>query len=208
MAGLLSPMRIFNGFVIYKFLKYITTDFVNMPAYKLGIIDDKGNFLKKQKDLTTSEEKLASNIFFRLVINLRKVLMKVPLVRSKLGRVASALFLVREEINKTDPSGKSAILVEQTFIQHCEENGIDIKSDVLNESFSDSREPELGDLIEDCEGNICKLDREPVVIDDILGINIYESTTNNQRIIFTKLQVDANGMRMQQKQSSTKTEDS
>jgi len=196
MAGLLSPMRIFNGFVIYKFLKYITTDFVDMPAYKLGIIDDKGNFLKKQRDLETSEEKLSSNIFFRLVINLRKILMKVPLVKSKLGRVASALFLVREELNKTDPSGKSANLIEQAFIQHCEENDIDIKTDVLNESFSATEEPKIGDLVEDYEGNICKIEQKPVVIDDVLGINIYESTTNNQRIIFTKLQVDANGMRM------------
>ena len=196
MAGILSPMRIFNGFIIYKFLKYITTDFVNMPAYKLGIIDDKGNFLKKQRDLTTSEEKLASNIFFRLVINLRKVLMKVPLVRSKLGRVASALFLVREEINKTDTSGKSSELVERAFIEYCEENGIDIKTDILNESFSNREEPVVGDRVEDHEGNICRIETKPVVVDGILGINIYESTHNNQRIIFTKLQVNTHGMRM------------
>ncbi len=197
MAGLLSPMRIFNGFVIYKFLKYLTTDFEKMPAYKLGIIDNKGKFLKKQRDLVTSEEKLASNIFFRLVINLRKILMKVPIVGSKLGRVASALFLVKEEMNKTDTSGQAGPLIEQMFLSFCEDNDIPIKENILNEDFANTQEPIIGDIIEDHEGNKIEITEEPVLIDNILGLNIYECADNNKRIIFNKLQVEKHGMRLQ-----------
>ena len=197
MSGLLSPSRIFNGFVIYKFLKYLTTDFKNMKAYKLGIIDEKGKFLKKQRDLVTAEEKLASNIFFRLVINLRKILMKVPVVGSKLGRVASALFLVKEEISKTDDSGQAGQLIEQMFVNFCEENDIPIKDNILNESFSLMEEPTVGSIIEDHEGNKVEITEEPRVIDSIFGLNIYECNVNNQRIIFNKLQVEEHGMRLQ-----------
>jgi|TARA_R110000824_G_scaffold223491_4_gene411257 hypothetical protein len=196
MAGLLSPMRIFNGFVIYKFLKYLTTDFEKMPAYKLGIIDNKGKFLKKQKDLETSEEKLASNIFFRLVINLRKILMKVPVVGSKLGRVASALFLVKEEMSKADTSGQAGRLIEQMFISFCDDNDIPIKENLLNEKFTHTQEPVVGDIIEDHEGNKIKITEEPVVVDTIMGLNIYECVSNNERIIFNKLQVEEYGMRL------------
>ena len=196
MAGLLSPMRIFNGFVIYKFLKYLTTDFKKMPAYKLGIIDEKGKFLKKQRDLVTTEEKLASNIFFRLVINLRKILMKVPIIGSKLGRVASALFLVKEEISKTDNNSQAAVLIEKMFVSFCEENDIPIKENILNENFSSIEEPCIGATVEDHEGNIIKITEDPVIIDNIFGLNIYECVVNNKRIIFNKLQVENHGMRL------------
>ena len=205
MAGLLSPHRIFNGFIIYKFLKYLTTDFKNMPAYKLGIIDDKGKFLKKQKDLVTAEEKLASNIFFRLVINLRKLLMKVPLVKTKLGRVASALFLVKEELDQTDASGQTSALIEKSFSDFCSQNNILLEDMLLNENFSCDFEPSVGDTVEDHEGKKVEITEQPVVIGNVLGLNIYECTTNNQRTIFNKLQVEQNGMRLQQEQKEQST---
>ena len=201
MAGLLSPHRIFNGFIIYKFLKYLTTDFKNMPAYKLGIIDDKGNFLKKQKDLVTGEEKLASNIFFRLIINLRKILMKVPLVKTKLGRVASALFLVKEELSKTDTTGETSALIEKTFSDFCAQNNILLEDMLLNEKFTCDFEPAVGDMVEDHEGKKIEITEEPIVIGNVFGLNIYECINNDQRTIFNKLQVEQNGMRLQQDQT-------
>ena len=43
--------RLVNAFVIYKFIKLLVTPFNKTDAFKLGIIDAKGNYLKKQKDL-------------------------------------------------------------------------------------------------------------------------------------------------------------
>ena len=88
--------KLINAFVIYKFIRLLVTPFDKTDAFKLGIIDDKGNYLKKQKDLETKQEKLASNIFTRLVFNIKKLLAKVPGGSSRLGSFAAALYLIRD----------------------------------------------------------------------------------------------------------------
>ena len=70
--------RLVNAFVIYQFIRLLIKPFDQTDAFKLGIIDKDGNYLKKQGDLKTAEEKKASNIFTRLVWNLKKILNKVP----------------------------------------------------------------------------------------------------------------------------------
>mgnify|MGYP003125705161 CR=1 FL=1 len=59
-SGMKELNKIVNAFTVYKFIQSIITPFNAMPAYKLGIIDAKGNFLKKQEDLKTDAEKKAS----------------------------------------------------------------------------------------------------------------------------------------------------
>lgn len=124
--------RLVNAFVIYKFIKLLVLPFEKTEAFKLGIIDKDGNYLKKQGDLKTSQEKLASNIFTRLVWNIKKILMKVPLVKTKLGSLATALYLIREEAEKIGADGK---VIEEAFLQYLnEEHDINItREDILNE---------------------------------------------------------------------------
>jgi len=43
--------RLVNAFVIYKFIKLLVTPFNKTDAFKLGIIDAKGNYLKNKKTL-------------------------------------------------------------------------------------------------------------------------------------------------------------
>ena len=97
--------RLVNAFVIYKFIKLLVTPFEKTDAFKLGIIDKDGNYLKKQKDLESKQEKLASNIFTRLVFNIKKLLAKVPGGSSRLGSFATALYLIREEAEKIGADG-------------------------------------------------------------------------------------------------------
>ena len=52
----------FDIFVAYKFIRILTTPYKKTDAYKLGIIDDKGNLLKKRKELNTGAEKKAYTI--------------------------------------------------------------------------------------------------------------------------------------------------
>ena len=40
-------------YLTYRFIKTLVTPFVDTKAYELGIIDEKGKFLKKMKDLKT-----------------------------------------------------------------------------------------------------------------------------------------------------------
>ena len=118
-------------FIAYKFIKILSTPWEKTDAYKLGIIDKDGNYLKKQRDLKTSKEKLASNIFTRLVWNVKKILRKIPLGKTTIASLATALYLIREEAEKVGADGH---LVEMAFIEHVDETyGIDIREELLTE---------------------------------------------------------------------------
>ena len=43
--------KVIGAFTVYKFIKLMATPFRQMDAYKFGIIDSKGKFLKKSEDL-------------------------------------------------------------------------------------------------------------------------------------------------------------
>ena len=88
-------------YLTYRFIKTLATPFVDTKAYELGIIDEKGKILKKMKDLQSKEEKRAYGYFERMVWNLKKVLEKIPLVRSTFGSVAIATVALLKE-NNTD----------------------------------------------------------------------------------------------------------
>ena len=108
--------------------------FESTNAFKLGIIDKDGKYLKKQRDLKTSEEKLASNIFTRLVWNIKKLLGKLPFGKTKLASLATALVLIKEEAEKV---GADANLIETAFESYLlNEYGIDYKKELLNEKFN------------------------------------------------------------------------
>ena len=122
--------RLVNAFVIYQFLKLLVLPFEKTKAYKLGIIDKNGKYLKKQKDLKTSEEQLASNIFTRLVWNIRKLLLKFPQGTKTIAGLATALYLIKEEAEKVGADGE---LIEQAFNEFMINNyGIDYM-ELLNE---------------------------------------------------------------------------
>ena len=127
--------RLLNAFVIFQFIKLLATPFNKTEAFKLGIIDGKGKYLKKQRDLKTSKEKKASNIFTRLVWNVKKLIEKLPFGKTRLASIATALFLIKEEIEKIGADGE---LLEEAF--NCwlmEEHGIDYKQELLNEQFEE-----------------------------------------------------------------------
>ena len=63
-------------FVSYRFLKLLTTEFKKTDAYKYGIIDDKGNRIRKEKstavavELTTSQLKNSYNLLSMILITI------------------------------------------------------------------------------------------------------------------------------------------
>ena len=84
-----------------RFLRLLTTPWEETTAFKLGLIDDKGNKLKKP---FTEKEKSAYNMFHRLVFNIKKLINKVPGGSSKIASYATALFLIKEHLNLSDKS--------------------------------------------------------------------------------------------------------
>ena len=94
--------RAIDLFVTYRFLKLLTTPFEKTEAFKLGIIDDKGNRILQPKstkpavELATTELKNAYTILHKLVFNIKKIFAKVPGLRTKVGTYAAALFLLND----------------------------------------------------------------------------------------------------------------
>ena len=91
--------QIVDAIVAFKFLKLMTQDFKDTDAFKLGIVDKDGKILKKRKDLKMGAEKSAYTIFHTLVWNIKKLLKKVPFVKSKLGSYVASLFLLKEAVD-------------------------------------------------------------------------------------------------------------
>jgi hypothetical protein len=89
-------MRIVDIYLVYSFLRRLATPFDKWDAFRLGIIDKDGNILRKQKDLRTSDERKAFGYFDILVLNIKKLLGKLPGGSSRLASYAAALFLIRE----------------------------------------------------------------------------------------------------------------
>ena len=83
-------------FVAYRFLRILTTPWEDQPAFKLGIIDKDGKLLRKKNTLKTQEEKQSFTLLHRLVFNLKRILHKIPGVRTKIGTYATALFLLKQ----------------------------------------------------------------------------------------------------------------
>ena len=121
-----------NIYFVYQFLKKLVTPFEKTDAFKLGIIDEKGKILKRRRDLDTSEEKDAYNLSDTLVWNLKKILGKIPLGKSKLASYAAALWLIKEQDNgKIFVSEKE---LEAQFFDYFEK----LQSDELSENVYDN----------------------------------------------------------------------
>ena len=85
-------------FIVYQFIKRLTTPFDETEAFNLGLIDANGKSLKKA---STKPERDAMTPFDRMIFNMKRLLSKVPGGRTRLGSYAAALLLLREEKHHT-----------------------------------------------------------------------------------------------------------
>ena len=87
----------FDKVLAYQFIKKLTTPFTQWPGYKLGIIDANGNFLIDKSKFTTQQAN-AMGYFDILILNIKKLLAKIPGGASRLGTIAATLFLLRTPV--------------------------------------------------------------------------------------------------------------
>ena len=88
--------------ITYRVVKMLVTPWKKTDAFKFGIIDDKGNVLKTQKQVRNGKsvkEKKAYTVLHRFVFNLKRILQKVGL-GSRLGSFGVALALLIKEDQK------------------------------------------------------------------------------------------------------------
>jgi glutaredoxin len=114
--------------IAYRVLKMLVTPFEKQPAFKMGIIDDKGKVLKKFRTLTTTGEKQSYTMLHRFVFNLKRILAKAG-IRGALGSFAVAAALLLRENKKYVQHKK---VIESTVITYLKENNL--YEDILNES--------------------------------------------------------------------------
>lgn len=106
-------------FMVYQFIRRLATPFKEWKAYEYGIIDERGNILKKRKDLTTIREKDAFGMFDVMILKLKRLIEKVPGGKTRLASYAAALYLVKE--GKQFDENMSDDLLEERFIKHFNE---------------------------------------------------------------------------------------
>ena len=187
-----------------RFLKMLVTPFEKLGAFKYGIIDKDGNKIVKKgsewfNDID-NRRRYANHwtSFIRLVINLKKLMAKVPGGRSVIARYGAALLLIKENGNLTD---------KQINMIH-EETGIDILDCLVEQTqwyMLEGKELSQGiyrskfdNVIVSGEEVVKRGDKVRVVeghalpIDSVLGIDIYEGIHINsgQKMYFSTGEIE------------------
>ena len=136
--------KVIGAFTVFKFIKLISTPFTKMDAYKYKIIDSKGNFLKKSTDIKNDKERQSVNIFNRLIINLKKIIEKVPdpKFKAQMKNVATAMILIKEESKKVGADGDYVI---SEISKYLSTKGVDMKEIEINNSFEELLEEHNND---------------------------------------------------------------
>ena len=181
--------RAIDLFVTYRFLKLLTTPFEKTDAFKLGIIDENGNRIKKPKStqplvpLATVEQKNSYTILHKLVFNIKKIFAKVPGLRTKVGTYAAALFLLKDTFKESvdDPD-----MFEKEFVKFLHENEIELDDTISEEIagfgevlpkgeyvlINDILNKEEEELTAKKGDKVISYDDEPPV-DTVLGVEIF-----------------------------------
>ena len=128
--------RAVDLFVTYRFIKLLTTPFNKTDAYKFGIIDDKGNRIREDNstrpkvELTTSQLKNSYTVLHKLVFNIKKIFSKLPLLKTKIGTYAAALFLLKDTFKEhmQDPD-----IFEKEFMKYLKENNVVLDTEISEE---------------------------------------------------------------------------
>lgn len=87
--------NIIDNVSVYMILRKLVTPFIQMPAFHTGVIDENGNFLVSRQEMT-QQQAVSCSLLDVMVINLKKLLGKLPGGRTQLASFAAALFLLRQ----------------------------------------------------------------------------------------------------------------
>jgi hypothetical protein len=116
--------RAVDVYYTFRFLRQLVTPWNETKAFKLGLIDADGKVLRKA---TTPDEKDAYTLFFRLVYNIKRLLNKVPLGKTKLASYVAALWLIKENTKMSEEA------IIEGFNAYLEQEGITLDN-TLSES--------------------------------------------------------------------------
>lgn len=166
-------------YIVYKFIKLLTTPCDETDAFKLGVIDAQGKRLLPVEKMN-DKQKDSYTLFHRLVYNIKRLIEKVPGGKSKIGTYAAALYLFKEQMG--DEEGK--IVLERSFMSYLKESNA-LEDNYLNEQYKPEETLPKGDYkllntMMDTKGEhvakntvvVAKANLKPLA--RVLGVDVYE----------------------------------
>ena len=163
----INENRAVDLFVAYRFLRILTTAWEDQDAFKHGIIDKDGKLLRKANTLTKQEEKQSFTLLHRLVFNLKRILHKIPGVRTKIGTYATALYLLKQHF----PEVENEKTIELVFKNWLVDNGLcddeELFEDVRQTTILPKGKYQLK------EGGTVVAFQDTQRIDEVLGYSIF-----------------------------------
>ena len=122
-----------TSFSLYKFLQDISKPLTNLAAFKLGIIDARGN---QKKEPATASEKEAYSPYYQMIIMVKKVFNRVPDPRtsSQLKTLMGTIQLFGEDVKLL---GGDADEVKNGIMNILMERGINLETEMLSENFNE-----------------------------------------------------------------------
>lgn len=186
--------KIVDTLIVFRILKLLTTDFKDTNAYKFGFIDKDGNRIKfKQSEVSknqkikndpkTSEEKDSYTLLHKMVFNIKRLIQKVPLGKTKFATYATALALIKENMELNEVQTHKLLQEFGTMF---------FGKDDLNETHHFDK-LEVGGVYE-LRRTLHQLDEtyvsrsEVVILDEhsvIYGVTVYTALINEDKVLVT-----------------------
>jgi len=191
-------MGFLDTYIVYRFIRMLTTPWDETDAFTLGIIDGSGHPQKDVDDLKTDKEKAAYTLFHRLVYNIKRLVEKLPGGKTKIGTYAAALFLLKEQLG--DDEG--VIIFERTVMTILKEhkamdaqflNEQYLPEDTLSQGNYKLRHQMLdqkGDVLP--KGTLVVAKYELKAISRVLGVDVYQLhvAKNNKPVIVSQEDIE------------------
>lgn len=143
--------KVVSSFTVYKFIKALTTPFTKTEAYRKGIIDGQGKYLKDPVGQIS--------VFDRLIINIKVLLNQIPnpRIRAELNYLTTGIGLIAEDASRY---GADPYEVFESIIDYFHTQGIDLDNFILEEEQKQKAKaevtghlPHVGELIYHGMGN-------------------------------------------------------
>ena len=191
MAGIIDTIYTF------RFIKILSTKWENTDAYKLGIVDEDGEPLKKISELKTAKEKNAYTPFIRLVFKFKRIMNKFPGGKSSIARYGSAIMLIKEHQEEVEQMGLSLKDLEEglkKYINNTLNEGFDnriedgIPSGISSFRYTAKKRSDLELIIQSAIGRGMEVD------DSRDGVFIIGSAKDHKMLIRSLSFLNINGM--------------
>lgn len=88
-------MKAFDTYILYKIIRKLSLPFESWKMFEVGLIDHHGNFIVPTES-RTDEQNASYSYLDMLILNIKKMLAKIPGGSSRIATLAAAMYLLRE----------------------------------------------------------------------------------------------------------------